>query len=65
MPVKEIIGNEEPSTVGEIQIDEFNSTNTSQINEHKETGNQSPSFMFFQLFSCIIGIWLLHKNREQ
>jgi Tol biopolymer transport system component len=64
MPVKEIIANEEPSTVGETQINESNSTNTSQITENKETGNQSPSFMFFQLFSCIMGIWLLHKNRE-
>ncbi len=65
MPVKEIIANEEPSTVGETQINESNSTNTSQITENKEIGNQSPSFMFFQLFSCIMGIWLLHKNREQ
>ncbi|AKB32582.1 Periplasmic component of the Tol biopolymer transport system [Methanosarcina siciliae HI350] len=64
MPVKEIIGSEESSTVGEVQINESNSANTSQITEHKETGNQSPSFMFFQLFFCIMGIWLIHKNRE-
>jgi Tol biopolymer transport system component len=65
MPVKEIIGNKEPRTVGEIQIDKSNFTNTSQITEHKETGNQTPSFMFLQLFVCIIGVWLLHKFREQ
>lgn len=65
MPVTKMLGSEELSTVGKTQNDESNSTNTSQITEHKETGNQSPSFMFLQLFSCIMGIWLLHKNREQ
>lgn len=65
MPVKEIIEREKTSTVGKTQNNELNSTNTSQITEHKETINQSPSFMFLQLFTCIIGISLLHKNREQ
>jgi len=65
MPVKKIIGNEESITVDKAQINESDSTNTSQVAESRGTDNQSPSFMFFQLFSCIMGIWLLHKNREQ
>lgn len=65
IPVKEIIGNKEPSTVGKPQINESNSTNTSKITGHKEASKQSPSFIFLQLFVCIMGIWLLHKNREQ
>jgi len=64
MPVKKIIGRGKPTTVGKAQNSESNSTNTSQVIENKETSNQSPSFMFLQLFVCIIGVWLLHKARK-
>ncbi len=65
MPVKKIIGYEESGTVDKVQINEPYSKNTSQVAESKETNNQSPSFMFLQLFICIIGVWLLHKAQEQ
>ena len=64
MPVKKVIGYEESGTVDKVQINEPYSKNTSQVAESKETNNQSPSFMFLQLFICIIGVWLLHKSRE-
>lgn len=64
MPIKEIIGTEESNTIDKVQSNASYSTNTSQVSEHKETSNQSPSFLFLQLFTCIMGIWLLHKSRE-
>jgi Tol biopolymer transport system component len=64
MPVKEIFKSQESITVDKAQINESDSTNTSQVAESKGTKNQSPSFMFLQLFICIIGVWLLHKSRE-
>ncbi|WP_230670006.1 hypothetical protein [Methanosarcina barkeri] len=64
MPVKKIIGREEPATVGKAQNSESNSTNTSQVTENKETSKQSPSFIFFELFVCLMGVWLLHKSRD-
>jgi Tol biopolymer transport system component len=64
MPLKKIIGNEEFSNVDKIQINEPNSTNTSQVTEHKETSEKSPSSMFLQIFTCVVGIWLLHKKRD-
>lgn len=64
MPVTEIIGGGEPISVNKTQNDESNSANTSQVAEHEETSKQSPSFMFLQLFTCIMGIWLLHKSKE-
>lgn len=65
MPVKEIIGSKESGTFDKVQVNEPDSTNTSQVTENKETSNQSPSFVFLQIFTCLMGIWLLHKNREQ
>ena len=65
MSIYEIINSEVPATVDKVQIDESSSTNTSQVVKHEEASKQSPSFMFLQFFSCIMGIWLLHKNREQ
>ncbi len=65
MPVKKIIGNEESITVDKAQINEPDASDTSQVAESRETDNQSPSFMFLQLFVCIMGVWLLHKVREQ
>lgn len=64
LSVKEIIGSEESSTVDKAQINEPNSTNTSQVVENKKTSDQSPSFTFLQLFICLMGIWLLHKSKE-
>lgn len=64
LSVKEIIGSEESSNVDKAQINEPNSTNTSQVVENKKTSNQSPSFTFLQLFICLMGIWLLHKSKE-
>jgi len=64
LPVNEIIGSEEPSTVGKTQSNELDYTNTSKNTENKGTNNQSPSFKFLQLFICIMGIWLLHKGKE-
>ncbi|WP_048066233.1 TolB family protein [Methanosarcina acetivorans] len=65
MTVTKIIEREDPATVGKAQNSESNSINTSQVTENKETTNKSPSFMFLQLFVCIMGVWLLHKAREQ
>jgi Periplasmic component of the Tol biopolymer transport system len=64
MPVKKILGSE-GAVIDKVQINEPDFTNTSQATENKETSNQSPSFMFLQLFVCIMGVWLLHKAREQ
>ncbi|MDI9395277.1 MAG: hypothetical protein QM426_07605 [Euryarchaeota archaeon] len=63
-PVKKIVGSEESSNINKVQIKEPDSKNASQATEHKETSNQSPSFMFLQLFTCIMGVWLLHKSKE-
>ena len=63
LPVKKIIKSEESGT-DKVQINEPNSTNTSQVVENKKTSNQSPSFTFLQLFICLMGIWLLHKSKE-
>ncbi|AKB79346.1 Periplasmic component of the Tol biopolymer transport system [Methanosarcina horonobensis HB-1 = JCM 15518] len=65
MPVKEIIGNEESNTVDQVQSNEFNFTKMSNTAENKEKSRKSPSFVFLQLFVCLIGIWFLHKSREQ
>jgi Tol biopolymer transport system component len=64
MPVKETIKREEPSAVDKVQSNESHSTNTSQVTENKETSRQSPSFLFLQLFICIMGVWFLHKSKE-
>jgi Tol biopolymer transport system component len=64
MSVKKTFGGEEAVTVGKTQNYESNSTNTSLIAEHNEINKRSPSFMFLQMFTCIMGIWLLHKSRE-
>jgi Tol biopolymer transport system component len=64
LPVREIIGSEEPATVGKTQSNESNSTNILQVTEHKEPSMQSSSFIFLQVFACILGIWLLHKRRK-
>jgi len=64
MPVNEIIGSKESITIDKIQSNESNSTNTSRVTEPEKTSNQSPSFVFLQLFICIVGVWLLHKSRE-
>ena len=63
-PAKEIIKNEESCTVDKVQINEPDSKNTLQVTESQETSKQAPSFMFLQLFSCIMGVWLLHKSKE-
>ncbi|KKG18515.1 hypothetical protein EO98_02520 [Methanosarcina sp. 2.H.T.1A.6] len=68
MPVKEILGSKEPSTIDETKTDESNSTNapqfsnSSQVTEPENTNKQSPSFIFLHLFVCILGVWLIHKN---
>ncbi len=68
MPVKEIIENGEPSTIDKAKTDKPNSANvsqsinTSQAADLEETGKQSPSFVFLQLFVCILGAWLMHKS---
>ncbi|MDD4496687.1 MAG: hypothetical protein PHV51_00815 [Methanosarcinaceae archaeon] len=68
MPVKEIPGNKEPVTIDQVQSNKQNkeqdSTNTSQGTEYEETGKQSPSFMFLQSLTFIVGSWLMHKSRE-
>ncbi|KKG12475.1 hypothetical protein EO98_02505 [Methanosarcina sp. 2.H.T.1A.6] len=64
MPVKEIIGGGKSGNFDKVQIKEPGSKNTSQVTESQEIIKQSPSFMFLQLFTCIMGIWLLHKSRE-
>ncbi|AKB50623.1 hypothetical protein MSBRW_1370 [Methanosarcina barkeri str. Wiesmoor] len=63
--VTKMFGSKKSGTFDKVQIDEPDFTNTSQVTENKETSKQSPSFSFLQLFVCIIGIWLLHKAREQ
>jgi Tol biopolymer transport system component len=63
LSVKKIIGSEDSGT-DKAQINEPNSTNTSQVVENKKTSNQSPFFTFLQLFICLMGIWLLHKSKE-
>lgn len=68
MPVKEIIVNEEPNAIDKAKTDKPNSANvtqsinTSQAADPEETGKQSPSFVFLQLFVCILGVWLVHKS---
>ncbi|MDI9395255.1 MAG: hypothetical protein QM426_07490 [Euryarchaeota archaeon] len=68
MPVKEIIENGEPGSIDKAKTDKPNSANisqsinTSQADDLEETGKQSPSFVFLQLFVCILGAWLMHKS---
>ncbi|MCO5383377.1 MAG: hypothetical protein NHB15_15955 [Methanosarcina barkeri] len=64
LPVKEIIKSEGSGTFNKVQMSEPDSKNTSQVSKSKEASNQSPSFMFLQLFICIMGVWLLHKSKE-
>jgi Tol biopolymer transport system component len=64
LPVKEIVKGEKSGTVDKVQISEPNSKNTSQVTESQEIIKQSPSFMLLQMFTCIMGIWLLHKSKE-
>ncbi|MHC1754954.1 MAG: TolB family protein [Methanosarcina sp.] len=64
LPVKEIVKGEKSGTVDKVQISEPNSKNTSQVTESREIIKQSPSFMLLQIFTCIMGIWLLHKSKE-
>jgi Tol biopolymer transport system component len=63
--VMKMFGCKKSGTFDKAQNSESNSINTSQVPENKETSNQSPSFMFLQLFVCIMGVWLLHKVRKQ
>lgn len=46
MQVKEILGDEEPVVIDNIQSNESNSTNTSNATEHKETKIRFPYFTF-------------------
>lgn len=64
LPVKEIVKGEKSGNVDKVQISEPNSKNTSQVTESQEIIKQSPSFMLLQMFTCIMGIWLLHKSKE-
>ena len=66
LPVSEIACEKTaPSTIEKTQKSKLNSTNVSQTIEHKEESKQSPSFLFLQMFSCIMGVWILHKTREK
>ncbi len=69
IPVKEIIGgSKESSIIDKAKTDKPNSANvsqsinTSQAADAEETSKQSPSFVFLQLFVCILGAWLMHKS---
>ena len=68
-PVKEIIGgSKESSTIDKNKTDKPNSVNvsqsinTSQAVDTEQTSKKSPSFVFLQLFVCILGVWLIHKS---
>jgi Tol biopolymer transport system component len=64
LPVKKILGSEEPITISKNQNDESNYTDRPQVTENKKTNKQSPSFLFLQLFTCIMGIWLMRKREH-
>lgn len=51
MPVKKIIGSEEPNIIDKVQSSESSSINTSQVTENKGK-KKSPCFSFLQFFVC-------------
>lgn len=50
MPVKEIMGSEESSTVDKVQSNKSSPVNTSQVTENKEKSKKSPCFFFVHFF---------------